>query len=89
MLACKSLETKIVGEALFNDRAAIVVFIAIAGMAVDGQSFSMQRIGLLFVQQAIGGALFGCACGWVVLRMLKRVDNYKVETLLLQGLTIG
>jgi CPA1 family monovalent cation:H+ antiporter len=41
------------------------------------------------VQEAFGGALFGIACGWVVLQMLKRVDNYQVEILLTLALVSG
>ena len=41
------------------------------------------------MQEAFGGALFGFAAGWVVLQMLKRVDNYQVEVLLTLGLVAG
>jgi CPA1 family monovalent cation:H+ antiporter len=87
--ASKSLEIKIAGESLFNDGVAIVVFLAIFGMAVNGEAFDAQHIAVLFVQEAFGGALFGFACGWVVLQMLKRVDNYQVEILLTLALVSG
>jgi len=87
--ASKSLEVKIAGESLFNDGVAIVIFLAIFGMAVNGDAFDAQSIGVLFVQEAFGGALFGFACGWVTLRMLKNVDNYQVEILLTLALVSG
>ncbi len=87
--ASKSLEIKIAGESLFNDGVAIVVFLAIFGMAVNGDAFDAQHIAILFVQEAFGGALFGFACGWLVLQMLKRVDNYQVEILLTLALVSG
>ena len=87
--ASKALETKITGESLFNDGVAIVVFLALFGIAVNGNEVDFGDIGILFLQEAVGGALFGFACGYVVLRMLKRVDNYQVEVLLTLGLVAG
>ncbi|MFK7891828.1 MAG: cation:proton antiporter [Granulosicoccus sp.] len=87
--ASKSLEIKIAGESLFNDGVAIVIFLAIFGMAVNGEAFDAQHISLLFLQEALGGAVFGFACGWLVLQMLKRVENYHVEILLTLALVAG
>jgi len=85
----KKLETKITGESLFNDGIAIVVFLALFGIAVNGDAVDIGYIGQLFVQEAIGGALFGFVAGYVVLQMLKRVDNYQVEVLLTLALVAG
>lgn len=87
--ASRSLETKIAGESLFNDGVAIVVFLAIFGMAVNGEPFDAGNIAVLFVQEALGGAAFGFCAGWVVMQMLKRVDNYQVEVLLTLALVCG
>ncbi len=87
--ASKELETKITGESLFNDGIAIVVFLALFGIAVNGEKVDFEYIGFLFLQEAVGGALFGFVCGYVVLKMLKHVENYKVEVLLTLALVAG
>jgi len=87
--ATKSLETKIAGESLFNDGVAIVVFLVIFGIAVNGDPVEVVHIGSLFLQEAVGGALFGFVIGYIVMQMLKRVDNYQVEVLLTLALVGG
>ena len=87
--ASKSLETKITGESLFNDGVGVVVFILIASIAITGKEITAASVIILFMEEAIGGAIYGLLLGFVTYWLIKRVDNYQVEILLTLALVTG
>lgn len=88
--APKKLETKIVGESLFNDGVGVVVFLTIFAIAAKPDvPIEFSDIATLFGQEVIGGIGLGLILGWVTYRLMRSIDNYEIEVILTIALVMG
>ena len=68
---------------------AVVVFIVLLGIATSGDGVSAGHVGLLFLEEAVGGVLYGLALGILTYYLLKSIDNYTVEILMTLAMVMG
>jgi CPA1 family monovalent cation:H+ antiporter len=86
----KILETKIVGESLFNDGVGVVIFLTLYQIAKAGpEHIEVVEIMELFGVEVIGGIALGLVLGWIGFRLMKSIDDYDIEVLITLALVMG
>ena len=86
----KLLETKIVGESLFNDGVGVVLFVVTLEVALLGPGdVTLSHALGIFLRETVGGLALGTAVGLGAAGLLRTIDNYQVEVLLTLALVAG
>jgi len=86
----KILETKIIGESLFNDGIGVVVFLTIFSIAnLSGGEISSMEVVILFLEEVAGGLVLGFGLGYLAYLLMRSIDNYQVEILITLALVLG
>lgn len=87
--APRRLETIISGESLFNDGVAIVIFVTLFELAIQGGAVTTENILRLFAERALGGLAFGVVLGYVAIFLLKQCREINIIILLTLAIVTG
>ncbi|MCD8081007.1 MAG: sodium:proton antiporter [Bacteroides sp.] len=88
----KSLETKVTGEALFNDGVAVIVFTLLFNIAQGKEQvvdITFASVCWLLVKEIFGALVVGLSLGWLAFYAMKTAYDYKLSVLITLSVVIG
>ena len=85
----QQVKSPIIGEAMFNDAASIVLFYLLAHLSVSTGDFSASSVTIMFLWQLIGGVALGVMLGWLGQYLLSTSSGHSVGVLITVGLVFG
>ncbi len=86
MNAPRRISTQIEGESLFNDGFGLVIFVTLFTIAFGDQSPTVVSVSQLFLQEAIGGIVYGFILGLIFHYLICSTDDHSMELLLTIGI---
>jgi len=87
--APSSLTTCVSGESLFNDGVGIVIFLTLYQVAFGGGTPTFGSVSLLFLQEAIGGIIYGVLLGIGGYKLMAGVKDHTIQILVTLGIVTG
>jgi CPA1 family monovalent cation:H+ antiporter len=82
------VQASVVGEAMFNDGAALFFYLLLYGLVFGNDSNSSWVIEFVSIE-VIGGILFGIVLGWLAHRAVVSVENVRVQVLVTLAVVMG
>ncbi len=84
-----ALETQLAGESLFNDGVGAVIFLALVSASAGGAVPSAGGFLASLLLKAGGAIAMGAFLGYFTYRVLRLIENYRLEILLTLALAMG
>lgn len=84
-----NLRVTIVGESLFNDGTAIVVFTVLLALITVGGTPTLEGVSLLFAQEAVGGVIYGALLGLGTVYLLKSIHESHIAGMITIVMVFG
>jgi len=77
------------GEALFNDGVGIILFLSAAQLATRGVGVTIPHVILLFLQEVVGGIVYGVFLGFLTYWLIKPIKEPKIAIMVTLGIVSG